>query len=121
MSAQTEPRGGLTYGWPVGYTPWKDEMDANIARLSRLSVPNLYVIDRDLTAPPGDPDPGDAYIPASTATGPWEDHEGDVAVWDDVAEQWVFYQPAVGWLCVVVDEEVLSMYKPAGWSAGTAL
>ncbi len=77
------------------------------------------VLDRDLTAPPGSPAAGDVYIPASGSTGGWAGADGQLARWD--GSVWVIIPPAVGWLAYVVDEEVLSAHKAAGWSAGTAV
>lgn len=121
MPANTESRGGLFYGWNLGESGWDEEMNENLVLLSRLAVPNLSVLDRDLTAPPGSPSDGDAYIVAGSATGDWTSHDDDIAIWDDDAEEWVFYTPKIGWACVIIDEEVLSMFNSGGWSTGAAL
>ena len=95
-------------------------MVANFIRLSNVGF-HCRVADRSLTAPPSSPSNGDAYIVAASATGSWATHDDEIAVWDGDAAEWVFYTPAIGWTCVIIDEEVLSMFKSGGWSAGAAL
>lgn len=122
MPSSTEPRGGLKRGWTLGESGWSAEMDTNLLTLSRLSAPNLYVISRSLTAPPGSPTAGDGYIPAATATGAWAGKEGQIAIWDGAA--WVFYPAKQGWLCVVTGEGtngVLTVRTASAWSTGVAL
>lgn len=118
MAASTEPRSGLFYAWSLGESGWNDDMDANLLKLGRVGF-HLMIKDRDLTAPPGTPAAGDAYIPAATASGDWLGQEGNVAIWDGAA--WVFYTPGIGWVAYLEDEEKLSAYKAAGWSAGIAI
>jgi hypothetical protein len=122
MPSSTEPRGGLKSGWALGESGWNADMEANLLLLSRLAVPNLYVIDRTLTAPPGSPVAGEAHIPAATATGAWAGKEGQIAIWSGSA--WVFYPAKTGWLCVVTSEGtsgVLITKIASGWSTGIAL
>ena len=118
MAAQTEGRFGLQYGWTLGESGWNVGMDANMLKLGRVGV-HLSVKDRDLAAPPGSPASGDTYVVAASATGAWASHDGHVAVWDGAA--WQFYVPRVGWVAYVEDEEKLTAYKAAGWSAGIAI
>lgn len=118
MPAQTETRSGLFYGWSYGEHGWKDGMDANLLRIGRFGF-HLSVKDRDLASPPGSPVAGDAYIVAAAPTGAWADQAGKVAVWSGSA--WAFGTPRVGWIAYIEDEEKLSAYKAAGWSAGVAI
>lgn len=118
MAAQTEGRFGLQYGWTIGESGWSVGMDANLLKLGRVGV-HLSIKDRDLIAPPGSPTSGDTYVVAASATGAWASHDGHVAVWDGAA--WQFYIPRVGWVAYVEDEEKLTAYKAAGWSAGIAI
>jgi len=117
----TEPRSGLFdhSDRTSGESGWGANITTNTRKIGRLAVPNLYVDDRDLTAPPGSPSAGDAYIVGASATGDWASHDDDIAVWDGSA--WVFYTPAIGWLCYLVDEEKITAFKAAGWSAGIAV
>lgn len=119
MAASTETRGRLSYGWSLGESNWKAGMDANLLKISRLAIGGLYVEDRNLTAPPGSPTNGAAYIVAATATGAWVGKENQIAIWDGAA--WVFYPASIGWQCYIKDEEKLTVFKAAGWSAGIAI
>lgn len=126
MSSQTEPLSGIKHSWPLGFpgvsaTPgqgWKPEMDANLIALGQQAMP-LYVLDRDLTAPPGSPASGDAYIVATGATGDWAGEDGNIAVWDGAA--WVFIVPRNGRLAVIEDESKLVAKLESGWSAGVGI
>jgi len=118
MPAQTDVRFGLQYGWTLGESGWNVGMDANLLKLARVGV-HLSVKDRDLATPPASPAVGDTYIVAAAATGTWAGKEKQVAVWDGAT--WVFYAPRLGWVTYIEDEEKLSAYKTAGWSAGVAI
>lgn len=72
----------------------------------------ISVLDRNLTAPPGEPTEGDRYIPAGPATGGWAGQENAIAVARDGG--WVFYPPREGWLVWVADEDAL-----IGWGGGS--
>lgn len=119
----TEPRSGLKdmSDFVDDESGWADELVSNFRTIGRLAVPNLYIKDRDLTAPPGSPADGDAYIPAATATGDWVGLEDKVVIWDDTVPAWVSFTPMIGWVTYIEDEEVLSAYKAGGWSAGIAI
>jgi hypothetical protein len=90
------------------------------AKISRLSV-----LDRDLTAPPGSPSVGDAYVPAATATGDWAGHEDEVAVWwqspGEGSPSWHFHTPETGLRAYIVDEDVFSLWDGAAWTPGLAV
>ncbi|WP_334148932.1 DUF2793 domain-containing protein [Hyphomicrobium sp.] len=73
----------------------------------------LAVIDRDLTAAPDAPEDGDRYIVAASATGVWSGKDTQVAVWQDGG--WTFLEPGPGWLCFVMDENVLVFWTGAQW------
>lgn len=118
MAAQTDVRFGLQYGWALGEGNWNTGMDANLLKLARVGV-HLSVKDRDLATPPASPVAGDTYIVATSGTGAWAAKDGQVAVWSGSA--WVFYAPRLGWVTYIEDEEKLSAYKAAGWSAGVAI
>jgi hypothetical protein len=120
MPAQTESRSGLYWGWDLGESGWKTEMDANLLSIGRFAY-HLSVKDRDLSAPPGSPADGDAYIVGAAATGSWVGKDGNVAVWDEGGGAWMFGVPRVGWVAYIEDEEKLSAYKPGGWSEGVAI
>lgn len=120
--SNTEPRSGLKFGWSPTTENFSAEMDTNLNTIGRLAVPNLYIKDRTLTAPPGSPTAGDAYIPAATATGAWAGKEGQIAIWSGTA--WVFYPASIGWLAVVLNEGTngkLIVKISGGWSSGVTL
>lgn len=118
MPASTEPRSGLSYGWSLGESNWNNGMDANLLSIGRFAY-HLSVKDRNLSSPPGSPANGDTYIVGPSPTGAWAGQAGKVAVWSGTA--WVFGTPRIGWVAYIEDEEVLSAYKNAGWSAGVAI
>lgn len=118
MASSTEPRSGLKHSWALGEKGWNTEMDSNLKSIGRFAY-HLSVKDRDLTAPPAGPTAGDSYIVGAAATGAWAGHDGHVTVYDGSA--WQFGVPRLGWIAYVEDEEKLTAYKAAGWSAGIAI
>lgn len=121
MPASTEPRFGLFWGWSYGENGWKAGMDQNLLRLGRFGV-HLSVLDRDVADPTTlTPEEGDTYIVADSAVDAWAGWEGRVVYWDDNDEQWINVTPRVGWVAYIEDEEVLCVYKAAGWSTGVSL
>lgn len=78
------------------------------------------VLDKDLTAPPGSPAPGDRYIVAVGGTGAWLGRDNQIAEWDGAA--WGFTVPDVGFATVVEDEGLAYLYSGTSWGAfGTAV
>lgn len=53
-----------------------------------------FIKSRALTAPPGSPSDGDAYIPAPTATGAWAGHEDEIAL--RMGTSWQFKEAPLG-------------------------
>ena len=115
--ASTDPNLGLTYGWTLGESGWHAGMDANLKRLGALV--GLSVKSRATPTPPASPTDGDRYLIPAGATGAWSGKTDQIAA--RVAGAWEFHVPKVGWLAYVEDEQVLSAYKPAGWSPGIAI
>jgi len=121
MPAKTEPKSGLQWGWNLGEDGWNIGTDANWLKLGRFGF-HLSVIDRNVTDPSTlTPANGDTYIVATSAVGAWAGWDGRVVVWDADAAVWVSAVPKTGWLAYIEDEQVLSAYKPAGWSVGVAI
>jgi Protein of unknown function (DUF2793) len=121
MASSTEPRSGIKYGWALGESGWKTEMDANLLLIGRVGF-QLSVIDRSLTAPPGSPVAGDCYIVGPAPTGSWSGKVDNITIYD--GSSWVFYPPRHGYLAYIEDEDKLTVYKAdsnAGWSSGVAI
>lgn len=72
----------------------------------------LKIIDRDLTAPPGSPTDGDAYIVATGGTGDFAGQDGDVAYY---FAGWRFVTPWEGLIARIADEDLLVQYDGASW------
>ena len=77
------------------------------------AIIQLGVLDRDAASPPGSPNDGDRYLIASGSSGDWTGKEQQIAVWQDGI--WVFLEPRPGWLCWVIDEDVLTVWNGTGW------
>jgi hypothetical protein len=73
----------------------------------------LSVKDRDLTSPPGSPSDGDRYIPASGASGDWEDWDQNVAWYVDGV--WTKLVPRGGWIAFVEDEALVLIHDGSSW------
>jgi hypothetical protein len=117
MPASTGPNLGIKYGWALGESGWNTDSDNNLKLLD--ATVHLSVKDRDLTAPPGSPTAGDRYIVGAAATGDWSGKDGQIALY--ISGGWAFYEPKIGWLAYIEDEEKLCVYKASGWSAGIAI
>jgi len=71
------------------------------------------VLDKDLTAPPGSPAPGDRYIVAVGGTGAWAGQDNAITEWDGAAWQFI---PAVSGLAArVEDEGKLYTFNGSAW------
>lgn len=108
------------------HTPWADattvytaasmnpplaELDAMISAI--FSGGRLSVVDKDLSAPPVGPTDLDAYIVGDTATGAWETHDGEIAIYDDSVEAWKFMAMTEGMVVYVQDENTEYQYTGA--------
>lgn len=70
-------------------------------------------LDRDLSTPPGSPADGDTYLVASSATGAWSGHDGEIAFYMSTA--WNFISPQAGFAGRVDDEGVLIAFDGTDW------
>lgn len=61
------------------------------ARIDALLHP---AIEGEATEPPAAPQPGECWLVAAPATGPWAQHEEELASWDGT--QWTFCTPHEG-------------------------
>jgi hypothetical protein len=69
--------------------------------------------DRDLATPPGSPADGDCYLVATSGTGAWSGHDGDIALYLNTA--WVFINVIEGFTAWVNDENAFIGYNGAAW------
>ena len=83
------------------------------------SLVQLAVESRTLTAPPGSPVDGTAYIPGSGATGAWASWDFNVAVYRGGV--WSKIVPRDGWTAWVKDERLGVKYQDNVWRDGIAL
>ena len=79
----------------------------------RVPIKNKFewqkaVLDKDLSTPPTSPSVGDRYIVASSATGDWNGHDGEIAEWNGFS--WEFTSPLEGMMTYVKDEDKLYQY-----------
>jgi hypothetical protein len=100
MSVTTGPKKGLIIAAADG-DAFGTYFRGLLRALDTLLLP--YVIDHALTAPPGSPANGAAYIVAASPSGAWSGHAGAIAVWstDNPAApsgEWEFYAPETGWV-----------------------
>ena len=90
--------------------------------LEKLEVKlNLSVLSRTITAEPGSPSAGDAYILGATHTGTdWAGYaQHDVAIYDGTA--WNNFVPIEGTQATVQDDDEIVVFNAAAWSPHTAL
>ena len=76
-------------------------------------IVQLAVKDRDLTSPPGTPSDGDRYIPASGASGDWQDWDLNIAWYVDGV--WTKLVPRGGWIAFVEDEGLVIVHDGSKW------
>lgn len=79
------------------------------------------VLDRNLSAPPGSPVDGAAYIVAAAPSGDWTGHADDIAFWMDESGVWQFITPLSGWQFYVVDEGQYARWTGTAWSTAPGL
>lgn len=89
-------------------------MNAALRRYDALlSLPTIIAIDRDLATPPGSPADGDTYIVATSPTGAWTGHTGDIAYYNSTG--WQFFDAGEGWIVYLEDENTYVQYDGAAW------
>jgi hypothetical protein len=114
----TEPNTGLTLS-PAG--PLQADLIVNpiIKRLGAVGGNTVGIVDKDLSTPPtlnSTTDVGKSYIVASSPTGAWSGHAGQVAYWNGLS--WDFYAPSAGWDVWVQDENTGYRYISGAWVLG---
>jgi len=108
----------------LGFTELEDgqavpETSVNeIARYLEQGASLFIVKDKDLTAPPGSPADGDAYIVASSPTGAWSGWAKRIAFYENTA--WQSITPIEGSFAYLQDENKLYLYGGSSWAEFTA-
>ncbi len=121
MTQVTLPNAGIIAGFLPDEDGWDAEMNRNLRVLD--AVTQLRVLDKDLSAPPGSPAAGDAYIIGASPTGAWASHANHIALWqvgDDITSNWTFVLPHEGWKAYVDDENVDYRYSGSAWVIATS-
>ena len=81
-------------------------------------IVQLSVADRDLAAPPDDPEEGARYIVAAGATGDWTGWDGDVAIL--AGGGWMRLPVRTGWRAYLEDEGELVVHDGTAWTGISA-
>lgn len=89
------------------------EVTHNDALVRLDALVDLYILDRDLSAPPASPSDGDAYIVGASPSGAWAGQAGNIAYLIDGA--WRFYVPAKGLIAYIADELKMIVFTASGW------
>ena len=97
--------------------PAQKHVTHNEALLALDALVQCAVLDRDLGAPPSTPAEGDRYIVASSPSGAWAGHPGEVAAF--AAGAWSFHAPRPGFLAYVTDEAALLVFDGTAWLPAT--
>ncbi len=104
---------------PLGYRQLTDGMGSPELAINQNFLINDVlsrgILDKHLTAPPGSPANGDAYIPAATATGVWATHEDEIAYWFDEVGLWKYIVPVEGVEVPVADDNNRVKFNGATW------
>lgn len=79
---------------------------------------HFIIADRDLTAPPGSPADGAAYLVKATGTGAWAGHDGAIAFY--MSSGWLFVTPVEGFAAWIADENAFLIYDGSAWISPTA-
>ncbi|MFN3351463.1 DUF2793 domain-containing protein [Pseudorhodoplanes sp.] len=104
------PRFGLPY---IAQGQAQKEVTHNDALVRLDALVDLYILDRDLAAPPGSPADGDAYLVAASPTGAWAGQAGNIAYVIDGG--WRFFVPVKGLVAYVADEPTIIVFTTSGW------
>lgn len=108
----TTPRHGFTE-LPTGQNASPESMNEAVRQLEQ-GANHFSVLDKDLTAPPGSPTDGAAYIVGASATGAWSGKDGKIAHYLSTA--WSYITPKEGDYADVADEDALYRHDGAAWS-----
>lgn len=113
MTIKTDPISGITYNWDLGSSTYKAEMDANLRQIGITM--NASVISK-LSADPGSPSDGDAYIVDPTGTGAFSGQDNNIAVYELATTTWLFFTPSKGMTCFLQSGLQLIAFDGSTWS-----
>jgi hypothetical protein len=85
----------------------------NEALIKLDALVQLSAISRTLAGPPSDPEEGARYLVAAPASDGWQDHDGDIAAFQDGV--WNFFTPKTGWRLWLADEAMLVIFDGSAW------
>lgn len=118
---------GINYEHTLGIDDWKNSYDANWVTLDTLA--QGYVIDHLITAEPGAPSVGDAYVLGSSQTGTnWGSDAGAVpnaiALYTNIPGQldsspWLYLTPREGWAVYDRTNNVWLEFDGTNWQGAT--
>jgi hypothetical protein len=101
-----------------------DSFDVDFRKFLRQyhALVQCSIKSKTLTAPPGSPANGDAYIVGASATGAWATHDKAIALWttDNPATPsglWEFYGPTRGFLAFNEADSSVYAYDGTTWTA----
>jgi hypothetical protein len=97
MPGAALPNFGLIAGWLSTENTWGGPMNQNL-RFADLMIAGAPIIDMSLTAPPGAPAEGDAFICAPASTGAWAGEDLAIARWYALGAVWEFKTPKANWV-----------------------
>ena len=112
MNETKTPLLGLDYLMPEQAQKHVTVNDA-LRRLDGLV--QLSVKNRTETVPPEAPQNGDRYLIAASATGAWQNHDGDVALYEDSG--WAFATPQLGWRLWDEEQDKMLVLTSNGWQS----
>jgi len=90
----------------------------NEALRSLDALVQIAVLDAAETDPPPTPAEGDRYIVATSATGAWSGHDGELAAYVDGA--WAFFTPVEGWIVFDLASQAVLVFDSSAWTPVSA-
>ncbi len=101
----------------VGVAKSSTELDLHVLRLySPTTMGDSWqqpVKSKGLVNPPSTPTTDDRYVIGDSATGDWENHDGEITEWN--GSSWVFAIPEEGWRIYVENENLDINYTGSAW------
>lgn len=77
------------------------------------AVIQLTLQSLDISTPPLAPEAGQAWFVASTASGAWEGHSNEIAIWSSGA--WQFLELQNGWHAWIEDRSAFQIWNQGAW------